>query len=242
MPCSKELYPIGFSPAADGVGPRPKVVSHYVLEKMRLAGVTKAYIVLRPEKWDIPSYYGNGSKLGMSLAYLMTNSRWGPAYTLDEAYPFLQNTLVAFGFPDIVFDAADPYRKLLDRLAATGADIVLGLFFAPEPRTVDMVHVGPQGRVRSLVIKPRRTTSRYTWLLAVWSANFTRFMHSHLQATARRYSSAADSAEVSVGDVFQAALGANLYFDSVAFDAARWLDIGTPENLIKISSERSAWC
>lgn len=52
LPCSKELYPIGFRPQADG-SLRPKVVSHYLLEKMRLAGIRKAFFLLRPGKRDI---------------------------------------------------------------------------------------------------------------------------------------------------------------------------------------------
>ena len=35
LPCSKELYPIGFRFAEADHSLRPKVVSHYLLEKMR---------------------------------------------------------------------------------------------------------------------------------------------------------------------------------------------------------------
>ena len=60
LPCSKEIYPIGFRLKDGDRGVRPKVVCHYLLEKMRSAGVTKAHIVLREGKWDIPAYLGNG--------------------------------------------------------------------------------------------------------------------------------------------------------------------------------------
>ena len=82
LPCSKELYPIGLRPADDGHGSRPKVVSHYLLEKMRFAGITKAYIVLRPGKWDIPAYFGDGALLNIDLAYLMLGAPFG-VYSLD---------------------------------------------------------------------------------------------------------------------------------------------------------------
>lgn len=42
LPGSKELYPIGFR-SVEGGSLRPKVVCHYLLEKMRLAGIRKAY-------------------------------------------------------------------------------------------------------------------------------------------------------------------------------------------------------
>ena len=56
LPCSKEVYPVGFQRSADGSVPRPKVACEYLLERMRLAGVNRAYIVLREGKWDIPAF------------------------------------------------------------------------------------------------------------------------------------------------------------------------------------------
>jgi glucose-1-phosphate thymidylyltransferase len=44
LPCSKELYSVGFSSMNSGQDLRPKVVCHYLLEKMRLAGIHKIYI------------------------------------------------------------------------------------------------------------------------------------------------------------------------------------------------------
>ena len=70
LPCSKELYPIGFRKAEqDGV--LPKVACHYTLEKMRAAGITEIYIVLKEGKWDIPTYLGDGAIADVHLAYLI---------------------------------------------------------------------------------------------------------------------------------------------------------------------------
>src|SRR4030042_2836613 len=98
-PCSKELYPIGFWKVKEGSSLRPKVVCHYLLEKMRLAGITKIYIILRNGKWDIPAYLGDGTMFEMHFAYLMMRLRFGVPYTVDQAYPFVQNNIVVFGFP-----------------------------------------------------------------------------------------------------------------------------------------------
>ncbi len=46
LPCGKELYPVGFRQVGEGRGLRPKVVCHYLLERMRLVGVAKTYIIL----------------------------------------------------------------------------------------------------------------------------------------------------------------------------------------------------
>ena len=87
------------------LGSRPKVVCHYLLEKMRLAGITKAYIVLKEGKWDIPSYFRDGSLVDMQLAYLLLGLPFGTPYTIDQAYSFVRHSTVAFGFPDIVLAA-----------------------------------------------------------------------------------------------------------------------------------------
>ena len=80
LPFSKELYPIGFGPVGQGHSLRPKVVCHYLLEKMQFAGITKAYIILRNGKWDIPAYLGDGKMLDMNLAYLIMRLPFGVPY------------------------------------------------------------------------------------------------------------------------------------------------------------------
>lgn len=231
LPCSKELLPVGFmeTPA----GPRPKPVCLYLLERMRAAGVERAFVVLRPGKWDIPAYLGDGAQLGMRLAYLTVHIPHGSPYTLDQARPFLDGCLVALGLPDVIFEPADAFARLAERRRATGADAVLGLFPAAQPHTADMVDTDTTGRVRRLEIKPPATDLRYTWMIALWAPKFTAFMGRHLQADLARRNDPAQPAprEIFIGDVFQAAVDAGLHIDSVTFPAGSALDVGIPANL-----------
>ena len=128
LPCSKELYPIGFRPVDGGRSVRAKAACHHLLEKMRFAGIAKAYIVLGKNKWDIPNYFGNGLMLDMNLAYLTLSASSGAPYTLDEAYPFVRHSVIAFGFPDIVFEPDDAFVRLLARQRQSEACVTLGLF------------------------------------------------------------------------------------------------------------------
>ena len=73
----------------------------------------QAYIVLRPGKWDIPAYFGDGSILNMHLAYLMLGVPFGVPFTLDQAYPFVRYATVAFGFPDILFEPEDGFVQIV---------------------------------------------------------------------------------------------------------------------------------
>ncbi len=162
LPCSKELYPVGFRSVGPNKSLRPKVVDHYLLERMQLAGASKVYVVLRNGKWDIPAYFGDGTLIGCPIAYLMLGVPFGAPYTLDQAWPFVQNVRVVFGFPDILFEPHDVFVRLLDHQAATKADIVLGLFPAHAPSTADMVELDGAGRIRGIKIKPAVTDLRYT--------------------------------------------------------------------------------
>ena len=42
LPCSKEIYPRSVSPKPNKRERRPKAVCHYLLEKMRLAGIRQS--------------------------------------------------------------------------------------------------------------------------------------------------------------------------------------------------------
>lgn len=227
LPCSKELYPIGFH-AVDG---RPKVVSYYLLEKMKQAGASKAFVILRPGKWDIPAYFGDGTLVGMPLAYLIMNLPYGAPYTLDQAYPFIRQADIVFGFPDILFQPDDAFSRMFEHQAETGADVVLGLFPVDNPRKMDMVECDEMGRVKRIVIKPKQTMLQYTWIIAVWTPVFTTFMHTFLEQ--KRVEDMIGAKEIFVGDVVQAAIDSGLRVASVTFTEGHYIDIGTPEDLAK---------
>lgn len=239
LPCSKELYPIGFRSVDQSGEVRPKVVCHYLLEKMKLAGVKRAFFVLNSSKWDIPTYLGDGTLVGLDLAYVMMGNPFGPPYTLDQAFPFVRNETIAFGFPDILFKPDDAFIQLLAKQNATKADVILGLFPAHDSRQMDMVDLHSDGRIRSILLKPLQTDLLYAWVCAVWSPAFTSFMHQYLAAF--QHASFSDEtlhhqpaqAELSVGAVLQAAIQQGLQAEGVLFHTGTYVDIGTPEGLRK---------
>jgi glucose-1-phosphate thymidylyltransferase len=231
LPCSKELYPIALRRSKSGA--RPKVVSHYLLEHMRQAGIRKAYVILREGKWDIPAYFGDGTALlDMHLAYLMMRQPFGSPFTLDQAYPFVRESIVALGFPDMVFWPDDIFIRVIARHAQGDADVVLGLVPCDRPHTADMIEIESTGRVRRFVIKQSETSLRYAWVVAVWRPTFTQFMHDYLDEAMR--SGEATRRELFVGDVMQGAIDCGVYVDSVTFPDGGYVDIGSPEMLERI--------
>jgi glucose-1-phosphate thymidylyltransferase len=234
LPCSKEIYPVGMHHQSDKKSIRPKVAGHYLLEKMRIAGAKKAYVILGQGKWDIPSYFSNGKFLDMSIAYLVVETSYGVPFTLDQAYPFVKDAMVVFGFPDILFQPDEAFIQLIERQAETGADLVLGLFPASQPNKVDMVELDRSGRIIGLSIKPLETQLHYSWIIAVWTPLFTKFIHDFVQNFNKNNQNTQTVNEVFLGDVIKSAIQHEITIEKVIFDHATFLDIGTPEDLAQV--------
>ena len=230
LPMSKELYPIGFHQLPESDRLSPKVVSHYLLEKMWLAGVRKAFFVLRPGKWDIPAYFGDGAIVGMNLAYLTVHVAHGVPYTLNQACPFVRQAMVMLGFPDILFEPKDAYVHLLKRQLATQADVVLGLFPTIDPQKVGVVEFDDTGRVHQIIEKPSQSHLKYMWAIALWTPTFTEFLHQYVM-------SFVPDRELPIGDVIQAGIQAGLHVQAEAFAEGSYLDMGTPDDLVKAIQE-----
>ena len=239
LPMSKELFPVGFQVMDGEQTARPKVVSHYLLEKFKNAGIFKTFIVIRKGKWDIPAYFGYGALVNMHISYLIMRDPFGPPFTLDQAYPFVRDTLIAFGFPDIMFNPDDVFKQLLDRQKAIQSDVVLALFPAHNPQIMDMVDIDKNGKIRAMYLKPANSDLNFCWLCGVWTPVFTHFMHEYLQIcrqekilqNAEKDGSGQD--DLTVGAVLQAAVQKGLEVYGVTFPNGRYLDIGTPDDLVK---------
>ena len=57
LPCSKEIFPVGFGEIRQKGQRHPKVAAHYLLEKMHLAGAEKAYFVLSNGQMGHPGLF-----------------------------------------------------------------------------------------------------------------------------------------------------------------------------------------
>jgi glucose-1-phosphate thymidylyltransferase len=233
LPCSKEILPLSYSEKAG----RLRVASEPLLESFKIAGVHRVFFILRDGKWDIPRFYGDGSRHGLNIGYLMMNRPFGVPFTLDQAFPFCERSNVALGWSDILFQPPDGYRRLLDKLFAERADLVLGLFPIEHYRKWDMVETDQNGAVRRLVIKPQQTQLRFGWTLAVWSPVFTRFLHEQIEVLAKQHSegkvrdAGGHYREPYIGDIFQRAIDSGMACASVSFEDGECLDIGTADNL-----------
>lgn len=232
LPCSKELFPIGFTGSTSNKTGTPKVISSYLIDSFKKASVDLCYMIIRKGKWDIPEYFGSGEKFNIDLAYVVTDATQGVPYTLDKAYSLIKNKTVLFGFPDILFQPEDVYSSLLKRKAETSADIVLSLFTAQKPQKMDMVRIGKDQNVKEIHIKPEETNLKFTWLHAVWSNQFTLFMHRYV-VNHNIKNSSIRGRELFMGEIIQEAIHAGLVVKFQIFPKGYYIDIGTSEDLYR---------
>jgi glucose-1-phosphate thymidylyltransferase len=230
LPCSKELFPIGFAHvgAQNRRELKPRAVGEYLLDRMRIAGVERVLIILSRGKWDIMHYFGDGSRFGLQIAYLFQENVWGMPYALDLARPWLRDEIVLFGMPDTIFRPINAFSKLLIAHQRFSADVTLGLFPTTTPERFGMVEFDNDSyRALNIIDKPDKTDLKYMWGIGCWGPVFTKFLHNQLQVLSP------PSKEIVLGDIFQAAIEANLKVQVLPFEQGEFIDIGTPDELAR---------
>jgi glucose-1-phosphate thymidylyltransferase len=128
---------------------------------------------------------------------------------------------------------------MLSIQAESKSDVVLGIFPGNQPSKMDMVELDSSNRVTRIEIKPAETSLHYTWGLAVWTPAFSQFMHDflirHRPNMEENKNEASATQEIFLGNVIQAAIENGLKVEAVKISDKPYIDIGTPDNLVKIT-------
>lgn len=238
LPCSKEVFPIGFRTVKSGhhVNWVPKAVGLYTMEQMIKTGAKRIFIVIGEGKWDIPKYFGDGSRFGVSIAYLLQEHLSGMPGALNLARPWLKNEVILFGMPDTIIEPSDAFAQALKVHEFTKADVTLGAFPTSTPERFGMVKFAADGRLIYTEDKPLQTNLEYMWGFACWERTFVNFMSDHLRKIGK------PQQEIVIGDIFQAGLDAGLRLQVVPFAQGRYIDIGVPNGLMSAVSSFSLCC
>ena len=230
LPCSKEVLPL-----IDRDG-NVRVISENLIRYYKLAGINEICFIIRKGKWDIPEYFGDGSDFGVNISYLIMNAPFGTPYTLNQAYPFIKDKLVAVGFPDIIFEPTDAYQRLLTKFEKNQAEIILGVVPYKNYSSADMLEFDQYENIRDILIKENRPDLKYSWFIAVWRPGFSRLMKDYID---RRLSGNdhlvknrdGSFREVYFGDVIIEAIRQGLKTDYIIFEEGYYKDLGTREML-----------
>ena len=227
FPCPKELFPVGYQdyPVGSTSEKRPKVVSQYLVENMRTAGAKRLFIILGEGKADIMSYYGDGSRFDLEVAYLYQEQLTGMPGALDLATPHIAGATVVFGMPDTIIEPHDLFAKLLAEHQDNAADLTLGLFPTDNPSKFGMVEIDAENNVLSTIDKPAETERTFMWGCACWSPRFTNLLHTFLADNPYA------GREIVLGDVFDEALHRDYTVKGIPFPTGQYIDIGTAAEL-----------
>jgi len=125
---SKEVVPIGGRPVMD-----------YLVERLRRGGCEEVRVISRPEKRDVIE---NSRRLG---AIVVEARPATPAASLLAGVDGLaDDDVVAFGYPDSIWEPADGFRGLV-QLVEAGAGLALGLFRTANVERPDVVTATGEG-------------------------------------------------------------------------------------------------
>jgi glucose-1-phosphate thymidylyltransferase len=122
---------------------------------------------------------------------------------------------------------------------------VLGLYPAANVTAMDMVDIDESGRVLALLLKPRATELKYTWVCAVWRPAFTEFMHTFVVSERAKddrstYGDIDAGGDLPIGLVIKAAVEHGIQAYALRFDRESYIDIGTPDDLAEVIRRSAA--
>jgi dTDP-glucose pyrophosphorylase len=152
---SKELLPVGSS--LDGISERPRAVSEYIMDRMRIAGATNVCIVVSPGKSDIIKYYGNNF-VNIPICYIIQQNPCGICDAIFKAIPLIDDDdTVMVGLPDTVWFPEDGFSRLKDNLFS------FLLFPVDKPEFYDAVQIDKLGNVSSIIVKQPGVNEKWIW-------------------------------------------------------------------------------
>ncbi len=232
LPFSKELYPIEFNQIEGKQN--VEVVSSYLINHMRDAGVNDFHIIIKEGKWDIPTYFSKIANWNLNFCYHITNVDFGVPFSINMAYPFIKDKIVCLGFPDILFKPKKVFNQLLLKLSSKkDISVVLGVMPIDRPDKWDMIEYDSHNKIKRIVIKSSNVKLlKYGWFNAVWNSEFTEYLNSYVSNLLNE-KSAIDlkNSEIYLGDVIREAIEDGYNVETVIFGNGTCLDIGTPEDL-----------
>ncbi len=225
IPFSKEMFPIKVAEEKNGI----KVISCFLMDQFEKAEINKAIFVIKSGKWDIPKFWGEKNPTFIRLGFIVIKNSNSVPETIDNAYPFVKDNIVAFGFPDLIIEPENVYSELLEKLNFSEANIVLGLFPVENPSKFDMVEFDKNNNINNIAVKPSETELKYAWTIAVWDQKFSGFIHNWL----KRNKKSETKDELQLSTIIIDAINQGLKIDSVIFETGKCIDIGTMEDLNK---------
>lgn len=135
----------------------------YLIDRMERGGATSIVVVTRPNKVDVVQV---AESRGARVVYAT------PPTVSDSIMAGMEGLAkdagVLVGFPDTIWEPADAFATMIERLESDR--VVLGLFPSLEPERSDVVISRSDDSIEAILVKPTEPPSNWIWGCAAASA------------------------------------------------------------------------
>jgi len=211
---SKQLLPVYDKP-----------MIYYPLSVLMLAGIREILVISTPQ--DCPRFeelLGDGSHLGIQLSYAVQPKPEGLAQAFIIAKEFVGRSGACLVLGDNIFYGNGLQEILRRAVSMDKGGLVFG-YWVRDPERYGVVKFDGEGKVVSIVEKPKEPVSNYALPGLYFFDNSVSEIASSLKPSAR--------GELEIVDVMSAYLKRGDLRVELLGRGYAWLDTGTPESLLE---------
>ncbi|MGH7772391.1 MAG: glucose-1-phosphate thymidylyltransferase [Candidatus Binatia bacterium] len=144
---AKQLVPVANRP-----------ILFYVLDNLAEVGIQEVGVIVSPETREpIQGAVGDGSRWGFKIEYLLQQEPLGLAHAVKVARAFLGESSFVMYLGDNLIGSG--IREFCETFHKTKSDALILLKQVEDPSSFGVVEIDGEGRVQSLVEKPRQPRS-----------------------------------------------------------------------------------
>ena len=213
---SKQLLPIYDKPMV-----------YYPLSVLMLSGIREVLLISTPE--DIAHYerlLGDGSRLGISIQYVVQDAPRGLAEAFLLGESFIGNDSVCLVLGDNIFYGHD-FQKLLINAASRESGATVFAYRVRDPQRYGVISFDKHGQPVDIIEKPESPKSRYAVTGLYFYDNNVVEIAKNVTPSAR--------GELEITTINQHYLDAGTLNVELMGRGYAWLDTGTPSSLLQAS-------
>ena len=137
-----------------------KPVVEHVMRGIQRAGIDDFVLITRHLAEKVEDYFGNGSRFGMRVSYVMQGERYGTGAALLCAKSLAGDAPLMMTFADVIMSAVN-YRGALETYMDRRGAGVITLNEVPDPCTGADVQLDEESRVSRVIEKPPPGSAPY---------------------------------------------------------------------------------